>query len=179
MRRSPLPPSAPFPAPAPSPAAFHLPHRRQSSPVGASPSSGPRGARLSAMVAARAAGFTKPAPVGFFRRKKPSRKTGKTERFTGTFFPRVGWTGRNPEKPVFGASGFQNTERFFRYCESCRADLAGRPWRWPARSSFATDSISSNRPRRSPAPRARIVAVLQLHQDRAAGIHSPPPQPSR
>jgi hypothetical protein len=30
--------------------------------------------------------FTKPAPVGFFERKKPAQKTSETERLTGTFF---------------------------------------------------------------------------------------------
>jgi hypothetical protein len=57
-----------------------------------------------------------------------------------------------------------------------RAELASRPWRRLARSSFATGPISSDRPRRSLAPRVRVVAVLQLHQDRAAGLHSPPPR---
>lgn len=55
--------------------------------------------------------FTKPAPVGFFERKKPAQKTSETERLTGTFFSRVGWADRNPGKPVFFAT---EPERFSR-----------------------------------------------------------------
>jgi hypothetical protein len=45
--------------------------------------------------------------------KKPARKAGETVRLTGTFFPRVGWAGRNLGKPIFllpsrsGKSGFR------------------------------------------------------------------------
>lgn len=60
-------------------------------------------------------GFTKPAPSGFFERKKLSRKTGKTERLTW-IFSRVGWAGQNLENPVFllpNRSGFRKNRAVF------------------------------------------------------------------
>jgi hypothetical protein len=53
--------------------------------------------------------------------------------------------------------------------EAARAELAGRPWRRLVRSSFATGPISDRPPPVSSSPR-RVVAVIQLHQDRAASL---------